>query len=93
VSRASRRKGDRGEREIRDLLPGSIRVGYLGVEGPDLTWRGRDVEVKRRKEGWKQVYRWLEDAQLLVFRADRCEWLVALRLDELLDLLDEERAS
>ena len=59
--------------------------------GPDLQMPdGRFVEIKRRKNGWKQIYSWLsDDAQLVAMRADRKEWLIAMTLDTFLDILEE----
>ncbi len=57
--------------------------------GPDLIWHGRPVEVKARKDGFKFDYRHLRDVEILAKRADRNEWLLVMRIDTLLDLLDE----
>lgn len=35
------------------------------------------------------IYSWLKDAQLLMMRADKQEWLIAMPLRELLDMFDE----
>ncbi len=43
---------------------------------------GRDLkcEVKIRGSGFRQLHSWLNDADLLIVRADRSEPLVVLRL-------------
>ena len=88
MGKSSRDKGARGERELASLLPGALKVSGMYRPGPDIIWLDREVEVKRRREGFKFDYRNLENAQLLFKRADRADWLVTMRLDTLLDLLD-----
>ena len=61
--------------------------------GPDLQMPdGRWVEVKRRKNGWATLYKWLDgDASIIAMRADRKEWIVAMNLSTLMDMLDERQ--
>jgi hypothetical protein len=47
-------------------------VPVLGVD--------RCVEVKCRADGFKELYRWLVDRDILIVRADRSEPLVVLPL-------------
>jgi len=88
----SRNKGNRAERELVRLLQaagfagervplsgaahgrfgGDVSVPLLGVD--------RRVEVKARADGFKELYRWLNGADLLIVRADRAEPLVVLPL-------------
>jgi N6-adenosine-specific RNA methylase IME4 len=84
----SRRKGMRNERRLVHALqnegfaaekisgmykPGAdISVPLLGVD--------RAVEVKSRSTGFAQLYRWLQDRDALVIRADRKEPLVVVPL-------------
>ena len=87
----SRQKGARVERSIADLL-GARKVSRSGYTGPDLELPdGRTVEVKARADGFRQLYRWLQDSNMLVVKADRREPLVVLPLTEYLDILDETR--
>jgi hypothetical protein len=82
----SRDKGNRVERMIARLLtangfaarkvsgmyrPG-IRVRLLGVD--------RAVEVKCRGDGFRQLYDWLNQRDVLIVKADRQEPLVVLRM-------------
>lgn len=85
---ASRDKGARGERELVSLLPGARKVSTMYKPGEDVEWNGYRIEVKRRREGFKFDYRHLQDVELLAKRADREPWLITMRLDTLLDLLD-----
>lgn len=86
----SRRKGASGERELAALI-GATKVSRSGYQGHDVEWLGRTGEVKRRREGFKFDYRHLEDVEFLFKRADRAEWLVTMRVDTLLDILEEAR--
>lgn len=91
--RASRQKGNRTERAIVRLLQehgfaaervplsgaargrfgGDVSVPVLGVD--------RRVEVKCRGDGFRELYKWLDGADLLIVRADRCEPLVVIPLN------------
>jgi len=90
--RASRQKGNRTERAIVRLLQerglaaervplsgaargrfgGDVSVPVLGVD--------RRVEVKCRCDGFRELYKWLDGADLLIVRADRRELLVIVPL-------------
>lgn len=91
MSSHSRRKGRRGELEAAAILPGAERISEAGISRPDLTWRHRLVEVKRRNtnSGFGLIERMLSDAQIAMVRADRGEWVVAMRPETLLDLIEE----
>jgi len=82
----SRDKGARGERELAELL-GAVKVSGMYREGPDLQLPdGRFVEVKRSADGWKRLYRWLDDdASVLAVRADRRGWLIVMHLEDWLE--------
>jgi len=85
----SRDKGQRAEREIAKIL-GAVKVSGMYTPGPDLTWRGYQIEVKVRKEPIsKRINKLLEDAPIVVERANRGEWVAHLRVSDLLDLLDQ----
>lgn len=42
-------------------------------------------EIKRMAQGFKKIYGWLKDNKVVAFRGDRQEWLVTMKLDDLLD--------
>lgn len=87
MGKASRDKGSRGEGEIVKLLPGARRLSAPYRTGPDGIWRNLFYEVKRRKDGWKQLYGWLDDdSSLLFLRADRKDWLVVTSLSDFVAL-------
>jgi Holliday junction resolvase len=90
--RASRDKGNRAERAIvkflqeqgfaaeRVPLSGSAGGSYLGDLTVPVLNVDRVVEVKVRAKGFRELYRWLEQRDILIVRADRCEPLVVLPL-------------
>jgi hypothetical protein len=95
--RASRDKGNRAERAIVNLLSGfkAERVPFSGSAGGsylgDLTVPiagvSRVVEVKVRAKGFRQLYDWLINRDILIVMADRCEPLVVLPLALAADIL------
>lgn len=92
MGKFSRDKGSRIERAIVNAMQdnglAAERVPLSGAAhgrfGGDISFPliGRDmrVEVKGRAAGFKQLYRWLNGADVLMVRADRSETLVVLRL-------------
>src|SRR3954449_7838872 len=90
--KASRQKGNRAERAIvkflqergfaaeRVPLSGSAGGSYLGDLTVPILEVDRVVEVKCRADGFRELYRWLIDRDILIVRADRSEPLVVLPL-------------
>jgi Holliday junction resolvase len=90
--RASRQKGNRVERALvhalqdagfaaeRVPLSGAARGRFGGDLSVPLLGIDRRVEVKARATGFRQLYEWLDGADLLIVRADRCQPLVVLPL-------------
>src|SRR2546429_9249277 len=90
--RASRDKGNRAERAIvkflqdkgfaaeRVPLSGSAGGSYLGDLTVPVLNIDRVVEVKHRADGFRELYKWLVDRDILIVRADRSEPLVVLPL-------------
>jgi hypothetical protein len=86
--RASRRKGLDAERVLvrflqsRGLSASKVsRTGYAGTDlSVDLLGIERRVECKVRSHGFRQLYEWLANADMLVIRADRKEPLVVIPL-------------
>lgn len=91
--RASKRKGNRGEREFCNRY-GAERVPLSGAAGGSysgdvvMPYLGRG-EIKRRRDGFRQLYGWLGNNDFLALRADRKPWLVVMQADDLKQLLDE----
>lgn len=90
--RASRQKGNRTERAIVRLLQargfaaervplsGAARVRFGGDVSVPVLGVDRRVEVKCRGNGFRQLYDWLVDADLLTVKCDRGEPLVVIPL-------------
>ena len=90
--RASRQKGNRGERALvrflqergfaaeRVPLSGSARGRFGGDVSVPLLGVDRRVEVKCRGNGFNRLYDWLAGNDLLIVRADRREPLVVIPL-------------
>jgi Holliday junction resolvase len=90
--RKSRDKGNRFERAIVRLLQdrgfGAERVPLSGSAGGsfqgDVTFPllgiDRTVECKVRKDGFRELYAWLDGRDALVVRAERRDALVVLPL-------------
>jgi Holliday junction resolvase len=91
--RASRQKGNRLERALahalqdagfaaeRVPLSGAMRGRFGGDLSVPLLGADRRVEVKSRGNGFRQLYAWLDGADLLIVRADRSEPLVIVRFN------------
>ena len=92
MGKRSRDKGARAEREFAKLISGE-RVPLSGAAGGrfagDVIGLGLRWEIKRRENGFRQLYGWLENADALAVRADRREWLVVIPLDKFLQLVVE----
>ena len=86
--RRSRDKGSREERALVAFLQGhgfaAEKVSGMYKRGPDLSVPvlgvDRRVEVKVRANGFRELYTWLVDRDLLIVRADREEPLVVIPL-------------
>jgi hypothetical protein len=86
--RKSREKGRRAELALVHFLQNlgfaAEKTSRTGYTGSDLTvpLLGRDctVEVKVRANGFRELYRWLQDSDLLIIRSDRHEPLVVVPL-------------
>jgi hypothetical protein len=84
MSIKSRRKGARAEVALARLLQNhgfaAEKISRMYKRGPDLSVPllgvDRSVEIKIRSNGFQQLYSWLDGADLLIVRADRCEPLV-----------------
>jgi hypothetical protein len=88
--RASRQKGNRAEQALvrflqgkgfaaeRVPLSGAARGRFGGDVSVPLLGVDRRCEVKCRANGFRELYRWLDGADLLIVRSDRHEPLVIL---------------
>lgn len=100
MGKMQRRKGYRVEHEIEQLLRDmGIDARRVPLSGSTQFAKG-DVqivlkdktliaEVKARKDGFKQIYDWLDDKDLLIIKADRKPHLVILDMNLFIKLLGE----
>ena len=97
MGKKSRDKGARGERELAALLGGK-RVPLSGAadgffNDVELS-NGMRVEVKRRKDGFKQLYDWVFDERerpdMVAIRTDRRPWVIAMPIETLIKLMGGE---
>jgi len=94
MGRFQKRKGYRGERNLVQILK---KAGFEAQRIPlsgstsfakgDILIEKKRMEVKWRKDGFKQLYKWLENVDYLALKADRKEYLVVMRLSEFIELL------
>jgi len=96
MGKRSRNKGVAAEREIVNLLRqhGHKAQRTAPLQAADGTESGADVllddtyriEVKRRRDGFSSLYKWLESADFLFLRADRKQYVVVMPVEMFLDL-------
>jgi hypothetical protein len=97
MGKSQRDKGARREREFCKLTGGK-RVPLSGAVGGeysnDVKALGLEFEVKARKDGFKELYKWLEDTRenpdALALKADRKQWLVCMTLEKFMELKNGE---
>ena len=99
MSKMQRDKGNRVEREIVNFLKEKgIEAKRVPLSGAAEGFKGDIIidgclraEVKARKDGFKQLYQWLEGNDYLFIKANRKKVLVVMTIDEFIKLLKEER--
>ncbi len=94
MGKSQKRKGYRGEHNLVKLLKkAGLNAERVPLSGAtefakgDVVVEGLVGEVKLRKDGFKQIYKWLDDKDLLFLKADRKPYLVVMELDEFMKLL------
>lgn len=91
--RKSKTKGSRRELEFAKLIDGKRTPLSGAVEGfpNDVEGLGLSWEVKARADGFKTLYKWIEDTRenpdALALKADRKQWLVVLTLEKFMELM------
>jgi len=95
MGKASRDKGNRREREFARLIGGRRTPLSGAVNGypNDVEGLGMKFEVKARKDGFKQIYKWLlseDKPDALALKADRKPWLVVMTLEKFMEFVGEE---
>jgi len=92
--KASRRKGDRFERQcvntLQDMGIGAERIPLSGSAGGSFTGditapvQGEDwrIECKIRAHAWSDLYHWIEGNKALFIRRDNAKPLVVIRFED-----------
>ena len=95
MGKSQRDKGARAEREFAKLTNGK-RVPLSGAMegyGNDVIAYGLEFEVKRKKNGFKQLYDWIEDTRenpdAVALRTDGKQWVVCMTLTKFDELMKE----
>jgi len=108
-TRTGKAKGRLGQQEVRDTLlktfyelhPDDIKSTVMGDTGEDIQLSPAarrliplSIEVKRRKEGMKTAYGYIEQAAkhntgepVVFFRSDRKPWIVMVGMEHYMDLI------
>lgn len=92
MGKSQRRAGYEAERQFAKLVGGK-RVPLSGAQDGypgDVIAHGMTFEVKKRRDGFREIYKWLDGADALAMKADRKDWLVTMRLETFLELIDRE---
>jgi Holliday junction resolvase len=92
-------KGRRGEyaalKKLKELGYDGYRVPLSGshsaLKGDIHLDNGLKVEVKVRREGFKQLYHWLTNVNFLMIRSTPGEWLAVIPFKLLKELLSGEK--
>ena len=109
MTKSAKAKGRLGQQEVRDRLlqnfpdlhPDDIKSTVMGDTGADIQLSPAarkliplSIEVKRRKDGLKTAYTYVEQAvkhgdgePVVFFRADRKPWLVMIGMEHYMDLI------
>ncbi len=98
MGKMQKRKGYRVEHELvvklKEMGLDAKRVPLSGATEfakGDVVVNGLVLETKARKNGFKQLYDWIEGKDALAVKADRKEYLVVMRLDLFVKLLRGEK--
>ena len=94
MGRMQRNKGNRVEREIVNYLKeNGIPAKRVPLSGSANGFKGDIIidgnlkaEVKARKDGFKQIYDWLEGNDYLFIKANRKPVLVVMTIEEFIKL-------
>jgi Holliday junction resolvase len=96
MGKAQRDKGYRGEHNlVRLLQQHGIDAKRVPLSGATSFAKGDIIiddlvaEVKVRKDGFKQIYKWIEGKDLLFIKADRKDYLVVMNVEMLIKLLEQ----
>lgn len=96
MGKLARNKGYRGEHQLVVILKeaglDATRVPLSGAADgfkDDIHLEGEHGEVKLRGDGFKNLYKWLEGVRFLFTKADRKGYLVTMRLEDFIPIIQE----
>lgn len=94
MGKKSKNKGYRGEHNLVGILrKHKIDARRIPLSGAtefargDLLIEGMTAEVKLRRKGFKEIYKYLEGRDLLFIKADRKEYLCIMQIERFINLL------
>ena len=94
MGKSERRKGYRGEYKLVKLLKEyGIDAKRIPLSGATEFQKGDVIvenyigEVKWRKDGFKEIYKWLGDNDFLFIKADRKPYLVVMDIETFIELI------
>lgn len=94
MGKSQRRKGYRGENQLVNYFKqynlNAVRIPLSGsteFQKGDVIVEDFICEVKLRKDGFREIYKWLEGNDILFIKADRKPYLVVMPVDLLRDML------
>lgn len=97
MGKSERRKGYRGEYKLVKLLKEhGIDAKRIPLSGATEFQKGDVIvenyigEVKWRKDGFKEIYKWLGDNDFLFIKADRKPYLVVMDIETFIELIGGE---
>jgi Holliday junction resolvase len=102
MSNPSKRKGDAFERDVAEFFRScgytAARMPMSGALGGDLsgdvrtalTTRDFVIQCKRERNGWKRLYDWFEDHDMLALRADRKETIYCFTESSLREVIKRD---
>jgi hypothetical protein len=103
MGKKSKRKGYRMEHEIEKILRDEgITAKRIPLSGAswlkgdifiELLNKGYIGEVKARREGFKEIYKWLSDKDFLFLRADRKDFLIVMNIKTFLELVNGDKSN
>ena len=90
MGKKSRTKGARLEREVVSILKNAGRNAkrtaplqtYQPNNEPDIDSDGLRIEVKGRRNGFIQIYQWLEGNDWLILKANGKPYLLVKKLED-----------
>ena len=92
MGKKSRDKGAGYEYEVRDQLPGAVKISRMYKTGPDIEWDGYMIEARRRADTYQslnKIQKHLDDdTDIYATRLDYNATIVVMYLATFRDLTE-----